>query len=90
MTIQDLGALGEFLGFFAVAATIGFLALQIRQNSKLLKTSIHQSLRYSSETRRGFVLQGQDVLSAIMKSRADKELTPNDLLERTQPGVRRR
>ena len=33
MTIQDLGALGEFLGSIAVLATLVYLALQIRQSS---------------------------------------------------------
>ena len=33
MTIQDLGALGEFLGSIAVLATLVYLALQTRQNT---------------------------------------------------------
>lgn len=31
MTIQDLGAIGEFLGLFLVLATLGYLAIQTRQ-----------------------------------------------------------
>ncbi len=33
LTIQDLGALGEFLGSIAVLATLVYLALQTRQNT---------------------------------------------------------
>ncbi len=33
LTIQDLGALGEFLGSIAVLATLIYLALQTRQNT---------------------------------------------------------
>ena len=33
MTIQDLGALGEFLGSIAVLVTLGYLAWQTRQNT---------------------------------------------------------
>ena len=33
MTIQDLGALGEFLGSIVVLVTLGYLALQTRQNT---------------------------------------------------------
>jgi hypothetical protein len=31
MTIGELGALGEFLGFFAVLATLMYLAVQTKQ-----------------------------------------------------------
>ena len=33
LTIQDLGALGEFFGSIAVLATLVYLALQTRQNT---------------------------------------------------------
>jgi hypothetical protein len=33
LTIQDLGALGELLGSVAVLVTLGYLALQTRQNT---------------------------------------------------------
>ncbi len=33
LTIQDLGALGEFLGSIAVLATLIYLTLQTRQNT---------------------------------------------------------
>ena len=36
LTIQDLGALGEFLGSIAVLVTLIYLALQTRQNTKAL------------------------------------------------------
>ena len=36
MTIQDLGALGELIGSVAVLATLVYLALQTRQNSRMI------------------------------------------------------
>jgi len=36
MSIMELGALGEFVGAFAVVATLVYLAFQIRQNTKQL------------------------------------------------------
>ena len=36
-TIQDLGALGEFIGAIGVVITLGYLAYQIRQNTVRLK-----------------------------------------------------
>lgn len=45
MSIQDLGALGEFLGLFLVLATLVYLALQTRQAKQVA----------ASETARGVV-----------------------------------
>ena len=38
---MELGALGEFFGAIAVAVTLGYLVVQIRQNTKTLKSSIY-------------------------------------------------
>ncbi len=35
MTIQELGAFGEFLGAFAVLATLIYLAFQVRQSNRI-------------------------------------------------------
>ncbi len=47
LTIQDLGALGEFFGSIAVLATLVYLALQTRQNTM----AIRGSARCSSDQR---------------------------------------
>ncbi len=39
MSIMELGALGEFVGAIAVVATLGYLALQIRQNTRRMEES---------------------------------------------------
>ncbi len=39
LTIQDLGALGEFFGSIAVLATLVYLALQTRQNTMAIRGS---------------------------------------------------
>lgn len=36
-TIQDLGAVGEFIGAIGVVVTLGYLAFQIRQNTSQLE-----------------------------------------------------
>ena len=46
MTIMELGALGEFVGAFAVVATLIYLAVQIRQNTQ------HVHMQLMSETMR--------------------------------------
>ncbi len=40
MTIQDLGALGEFFGSIAVLATLIYLALQTRQNTTAIAAQL--------------------------------------------------
>jgi hypothetical protein len=48
-TIQDLGALGEFVGAIAVVVTLAYLAVQIRQNTRSMdanrKAVVAQSAR---------------------------------------------
>ncbi len=44
LTIQDLGALGEFLGSIAVLATLIYLALQTRQNTMAIGAQLDAAL----------------------------------------------
>jgi len=43
LTLEDLGNLGDFFGGLAVIATLLYLAIQIRQNTKILRTSAEQT-----------------------------------------------
>jgi hypothetical protein len=61
MTIQDLGALGEFLGSIAVLVTLGYLALQTQQNTMAISaqldaagisTMLHTGLTDATSTER--------------------------------------
>ena len=47
MSLEDLGNVGEFVAAVAVVVTLGFLAVQIRQNSRTLKASAAQSVLQS-------------------------------------------
>ena len=44
MNWEAIGAIGEVLGAAAVVVTLGYLAVQIRQNSQAVKNSAAQSL----------------------------------------------
>ncbi len=39
MTLQDLGNIGEFVGALGVVASLIYLALQIRQNTRQLRNN---------------------------------------------------
>jgi hypothetical protein len=43
VTLEDLGNLGDFVGGLAVIATLLYLAIQIRQSTKILRTSAEQT-----------------------------------------------
>ena len=45
VTIEELGSLGEVIGAVATIATLAYLAVQIRQNGKLVAASIADSHR---------------------------------------------
>jgi len=44
MNWEAVGAVGEILGAIAVLITLGYLAVQIRQNTRAMKTSALSSL----------------------------------------------
>ena len=43
MTLQDLGNLGEFLGSIGVIGSLVYLAMQIRQNTRSVRSSAYQA-----------------------------------------------
>jgi len=43
MSLQDLGNIGEFIGAIGVVASLIYLALQIRQNTKAVRRTAHIS-----------------------------------------------
>ena len=50
MTLQDLGGVGEFIGGIAVVISLVYLAVQIRQNTKSVRTSTYQAILDSSRS----------------------------------------
>ena len=50
MTIQDLGAIGELLAAIATLATLIYLALQIKQNTRAVQSSVADSMMNSAQS----------------------------------------
>jgi hypothetical protein len=44
MNIMELGALGEFVGAFGVIATLIYLAIQVRQNTRSLRSTFEKDV----------------------------------------------
>jgi hypothetical protein len=50
LTLQDLGNLGELISAIAVVVWLAYLAVQIRQNTKSVRTSTYQAILDSSRS----------------------------------------
>ncbi|MDH4110357.1 MAG: hypothetical protein OEW35_18905 [Gammaproteobacteria bacterium] len=61
MTITELGALGELLGALGVIATLVYLAVQVRQNTRSLEASqrlaLAQTYQMRSDALQGMLVQ---------------------------------
>lgn len=44
MTLNELGSLGEFISGLAVVVTLVYLAIQIRHNTRSVRSSMHQDM----------------------------------------------
>ena len=51
MTLMELGALGEFVGAIAVVATLVYLAVQIRQNTRAMEETKRLALAQTYQLR---------------------------------------
>jgi hypothetical protein len=58
MNIMELGALGEFVGSVGVVATLVYLAVQIRQNTRATQTASHHAI--TDSLNQGNVAQATD------------------------------
>ena len=74
MEWEAIGAIAEIMGAVAVLITVGYLALQIGQNTRVLKTSALSSLRDIH-----LLTENNERYNALlMKSQRKEELTPEE------------
>ena len=66
MSIIELGALGEFLGSIAVLATLIYLSVQLRQNTRAMDENRRLALAQTYEVR-------ADALQSMVVTAADSE-----------------
>jgi hypothetical protein len=71
MTIQDLGSIGEFVAAIATVATLVYLAVQIRQNTRMVRTSTYQAALESSNRVNELVLDNPELHRIYRLGRAD-------------------
>jgi hypothetical protein len=79
MNWEALGAIGEIVGAVAVVVTLGYLAVQIRQNTSALRASTHQALIDSTLMYQSLTLNNPDVARIRLYGVADPtKLTEED------------
>jgi hypothetical protein len=65
MSWEELGALGEFVGAVAAVILLAYIAIQIRQNSKILE---HNTRATEAASRQAFATQDQGYLCSALDS----------------------
>lgn len=79
MNWEALGAIGEIVGAVAVVLTLGYLAVQIRQNTRALRASTHQALIDSTLMYQSLTLNNPDVARIRLYGAMDpSKLTEED------------
>jgi len=85
VTIQDLGSIGEIVAAVATIATLVYLAVQIRQNSVLIRGSTYQASNNWNLSALSAIAQSPEAAATFEKGLSGNEkLAPG---ERTQFAV---
>ena len=79
MSLQDLGAIGELVGGIAVIITLIYLALQIRQNTAVVKTTNYLNLSRDSDDFSRMIAQNKELNDLYLKGSENfNALSSND------------
>ena len=71
MTLIELGALGEFIGAIGVVVTLVYLALQIRHNTRAVRSSMHQDMIESTLRIAESMSDNGELVRIVIKADAD-------------------
>lgn len=91
MTLSDLGNLGGFISGIAVACSLIYLAIQIRQGSKIARASLRQSLAENQFAQLTLRATDPVIRTAFRKASVSEELTQDEaaaLLAYAVAGIR--
>jgi len=80
VTLSELGSLGEFISGLAVVVTLVYLALQIRHNTRAVRSNMHQDMIESTLRIAESVSDNADVGRIVL--RADEEYDALTAVER--------
>ena len=80
MTLQDLGAIGELVGGIAVVITLIYIAVQLRQNNRLLRFSMMDFVATSNDWEASKLIDDPNLAALLLKMNADQTLTESEAL----------
>ena len=79
MSLEDLGNLGEFVGAIAVVASLIYLAVQVRQNTRSVRASTYQAVVSASADINAMIAQDETLARIFRLGLADvSELTDDE------------
>ena len=82
MTIQDLGSIGELVAAIATVATLVYLATQVRQNTRALRSSTFQNISEQMAQNAGVVVVQPELSSLLLKGAGGLDaLSPPERLQ---------
>jgi heme/copper-type cytochrome/quinol oxidase subunit 1 len=73
VTLNELGSLGEFISGLAVVVTLIYLALQIRHNTRAVRSSMHQDMIESTLRIAESVSDNENLGRIVLKADEDYE-----------------
>jgi hypothetical protein len=79
-TVQDLGALGEFIGAIAVVATLAYLAVQVRRTRAEMRRALSQG-RLDSNRELVALELDEPNLAAVLKANVALDWEAGPMLE---------
>ena len=82
MTLQDLGNIGEFVGAIGVIASLVYLAVQIRQNTRSLRAATYQSLAEATAATSTHFLSDPELARIVRVGSVGSERLSEDELAR--------
>ncbi len=79
MNLESLGNIGEFIGGLAVIASLIYLAVQIRQNTKSVRLRVEQAIKRDSFDLRRSSIENPEVVDLFIKALSDSDsLSPGE------------
>lgn len=76
LTIQDLGSIGELIAAAATIATLAYLAIQVRQNTRALRSATFQQISMDMSLSAEAISINPDLAAIVVKASEDLGTLP--------------
>jgi hypothetical protein len=73
MSLQDLGNLGELIAALATVLTLGYLALQLKQNTNALRSQTFQQSSMDMSLTANAISSNNELASILIKAKNNQD-----------------